>query len=80
VVVTLVLGEVLLANQVPPVGAVYQRIMSASVPGTAVMVPGALQIVVLDAMGAPGMGLIVSVTGNRAPPLSQSVVVLKLVM
>lgn len=59
----------------PPVSASYQRMVLPLEPSVGVMLPGP-QKVVLDAVGAPGTALMVSVTASRADVLSQPVVVL----
>jgi hypothetical protein len=51
----------------------------ALAPGVAVIVPEP-QMVVLEPVGAAGIALMVSVTGNRAAVLSQLVTSLKVVM
>ena len=70
-----VLGEVVLVvSNVPPLKALYHRMVLPLTPGVAVMVP-VPQMEVLEAVGAAGTALMVSVTACRGV-LSQIVVVL----
>ena len=70
---------VLVASSVPPVDALYHRIELPLAPGVALIVP-LPHNVVLIAVGAAGIGLIVSVTVTRAAVLSQPVAVLTLLI
>ncbi len=70
-----VLGDVVfVANNDPPVNALYHLTVVPFAPAVAVMVP-VPQIVVLLAVGAEGIGLMVSVT-DCLGVLSQPVVAL----
>ena len=59
----------------PPVSASYHRIVLAFTPSVGVILPDP-QKVALAAVGAPGTGFIVMLTGTLAAVLSQPVVVL----